>query len=174
MVSENSGRPSIGLVAVLALAALIGTSALAFTSCADVQAKNKQAFAQGRGGPGGQQDQDPAPGGEHGGPGGPPPDGDNSNPPGPSPDGKGGPGGPGGQQAKEPAKIAATLSVIDRAETESGVDYSATADDSSAIYVGKDGSLNLSKSNIVKSGKASVLPFTIDMITSSALSQCWN
>lgn len=34
------------------------------------------------------------------------------------------------------------------------MDYSATADDASAVYVGKGGSLDLSKSNIIKAGKA--------------------
>jgi hypothetical protein len=58
MVSENSGRSRIGLGAI---------PILALASCADMQAKNRQAIAQDKGGPGGHPGQGPVPGEGNGG-----------------------------------------------------------------------------------------------------------
>jgi hypothetical protein len=159
MLSLTPGRRRAGktALALLALAALIGASALVASSCAHEQSKDKPAFARRGGGPGSQSGQGSAPEGQ-GGPGGPPPDGAMGGAGGLPPDGQGGPGGPdgaGGPQAKEPTKIAATYSVVGRSEKKSGVDYKASAADSSAVYVGQGGSLELSKTSIAKSGKAS-------------------
>lgn len=147
---RRAGRVAGPAVAALALAVLVGAVVLASGSCAHEQGKARQGFAQG--GASG-----PMPGGQGGpgGAGGPPPDGGGAG--GPPPDGQGGPGGAGGggpQQASAPARIAATYSVVGKREAKSGIDYSAVAADVSAVYVGEGGSLELSKSSIVKTGNA--------------------
>jgi hypothetical protein len=140
---SGSGIRNLGikLATVTALASVIATASLLASACAHQQAKDRPAFAQGNG--------------ENGMPPGPPPNGEGGNPPGSPPDGKGEAGSPGGQLARAPDKIAATYSVIGRSDTKGGVNFIASAKDSSAVYVGSGGTLSLSNSKLTKSGKAS-------------------